>query len=350
MVRLPERTSADVEAWMEDQHQMPPDSRPAHADAQGMPKRAVFKEKQVLDLNDFRYFVEVARKGGLSAAARSLGRPVSTIGHRIQRLEHDLGLTLFARTPRRVNLTPSGEAFLVHAVSTLERADEAEQAMRNLTNEPSGQVRFTVAVATAQYTMPAMVLSFLAKYPKVELVQDSCDAPLDIVAERYDVAIRAHSGSLPDSGLVQRPLASVAWHLFASSRYLKTAVPPRSPAELSEHALLFMRRAQAESVWNLRHEKNHEPPVRLPVRPRIHSACMSTLKRAALEGLGIVALPAHMCRDEAASGQLSRVLPDWVAADSVITALMPSRRGMSAASRAFLDHIVEAFPAAVRPH
>ena len=304
----------------------------------------------MLDLNDFRYFVEVARRGGLSAAARSLGRPVSTIGHRIQRLEQDLGLTLFARTPRRINLTPAGEAFLSHAVSTLERADEAEQAMRNLTTEPSGQVRFTVAVATAQYTMPAMVLSFLAKYPKVELVQYSCDAPLDIIAERYDVAIRAHSGALPDSGLVQRPLASVAWHLLASPRYLRTVGPPRCPAELPDHALLFMRRSQIEPVWNLRHESNNEPPVRLPVRPRIHSACMSTLKRAALEGLGIVALPAHMCRDEVSAGQLSRVLPDWVAADSVITALMPNRRGMSAASRAFLDHIVEAFPAAVRPH
>ena len=64
--------------------------------------------------------------------------------------------------------------------------------------------------------------------------------------------------------------------------------------------------------------------------------------------MGVVALPAYICRDELRAGRLRRVLPDWVAADSTISALMPSRRGMSAAARAFIEHLVEAFPAAVR--
>jgi DNA-binding transcriptional LysR family regulator len=51
--------------------------------------------------------------------------------------------------------------------------------------------------------------------------------------------------------------------------------------------------------------------------------------------MGAVALPAYVCREEVMAGRLRRVLPHWIAAESTISALMPSRRGMSAAARAF---------------
>jgi DNA-binding transcriptional LysR family regulator len=74
---------------------------------------------------------------------------------------------------------------------------------------------------------------------------------------------------------------------------------------------------------------------------------MVTLKSNARAGLGIVALPGYVCRDEVHRGELVRVLPDWVAEESTISALLPTRRGMSASVRAFLDHLAHHFPDAV---
>lgn len=302
----------------------------------------------MLDLNDFRYFVEVADRGGLSAAARALDRPVSTISYRIQQLERELGLTLFARTSRQVSLTESGVEFYSHAVATLARADEAEHAMRSLSTEPSGTVRYTVAIGTAQFAMPGMVSTFLEKHPKVELVQHAGDSNVDIVADRYDFAIRAYSGSLPDSTLVQRPLAEAPWHLFASPAYLELVGTPQTPQDLNACASLFMRRDNVPPAWHLRHEDDPQQVVQIGLRPRMLGSCMVTLKHAAAAALGVVALPAYVCRDDVEAGRLQRVLPGWIAADATITLLMPTRRGMTAATRAFIEHITQAFPHAVR--
>jgi DNA-binding transcriptional LysR family regulator len=74
---------------------------------------------------------------------------------------------------------------------------------------------------------------------------------------------------------------------------------------------------------------------------------MIGLKRAAIAGLGIVALPGYVCRDEVRSGVLRRVLPTWLAGDSTITALIPYRQGLLPSVRVFLDHLAAEFPKAV---
>ena len=179
----------------------------------------------MIDLNDFRFFVEVVDRGGFSAAAQALERPTSTVSFRIQQLERELGLTLLARTSRSVVMTQAGEELYEHASAMLERANEAEAVMRGRRNDPKGIVRYTVAVAVAQFTMLDMLISFWEQYPEVKLVQHVTDSQVDLVADRYDVAIRAHSRSLPDSQLVQRPLAEVPWHLFASPGYVEKLGP-----------------------------------------------------------------------------------------------------------------------------
>ena len=64
---------------------------------------------------------------------------------------------------------------------------------------------------------------------------------------------------------------------------------------------------------------------------------MVGLKQAAVAGFGIVALPGYVCRDELRSGALRRVLPDWLAGDSTLTALIPYRRGLLPSVRVFID-------------
>ena len=85
----------------------------------------------------------------------------------------------------------------------------------------------------------------------------------------------------------------------------------------------------------------------IALTPRLLSDDMVGLKQAAIAGLGIVALPGYVWRDEARSGALRRVLPTWIAEDSPLTALMPFRRGLLPSVRAFIDHLTSEFPKVV---
>jgi DNA-binding transcriptional LysR family regulator len=298
----------------------------------------------VLDLNDFFYFVQVVDRGGFTAAGRSLRVPKSTLSYRIQQLEAELGTRLLNRTSRRFGMTDAGGEFYRHAVAMLHQAEEAESAIRTRLAEPTGLVRYTCGVATAQFAMREVVPAFLSMYPKVNLLGHATDQTVDIVGENFDLAIRAHSAPLPDSTLVQRTLAPAPWFLFAGSAYLDAHGAPQSPHELAGHPSLFMVRSGAPLIWRLRHARNAKDHAEFPLTPRLLSDDMVGLKQAAVAGLGIVALPGYVCRDELRSGALRRVLPDWLAGDSTLTALVPYRRGLLPSVRVFLELLAVEFP------
>ena len=301
----------------------------------------------MLDLNDFFYFVQVVDRGGFTAAGRTLRIPKSTLSHRIQQLESNLGVRLLNRTSRRFAITDAGEEFYRHAVVMLGEAELAETAIRQRMNEPTGTVRCTAAVATMQFAMRDMMPDFLVRYSKVNIFAHATDQIVDIVGENYDVAIRAHSDPLPDSTLVQRTLTPAPWFLFAGSAYLDAGKAPQTPRDLQNHPSLFMMRTGVAPVWRLRHTSKAKGEVVMRLTPRLLSDDMITLKQAAIAGLGIVALPGYVCREDVRSGALRRVLPAWHAGDSTITALIPYRQGLLPSVRVFIDHLAAEFPKAV---
>jgi len=301
----------------------------------------------MLDLNDFFYFVHIVDRGGFTAAGRTLRIPKSTLSHRIQALEGNLGVRLLNRTSRKFGMTDAGQDFYHHAVAMLREAELAETAIRHRLTEPTGTVRCTAGVATMQFAMSGIISDFLMRHPKVNVVAHASDRTIDIVGENFDIAVRAHSEPLPDSNLVQRTLAPAPWFLFAGSDYLDTYGTPESPQDLRNHPSLFMMRGDMSPLWRLRHAEQARDEIVIPLTPRLLGDDMVGLQRAAVQGLGLVALPSYVCRDAVRSGALRRVLPDWVAGDSTLTALVPYRQGLLPSVRAFLDHLAAEFPKAV---
>ena len=302
----------------------------------------------MLDFNDFYYFVQVVDRGGFTAASRTLRIPKSTLSHRIQQLEANLGVRLLNRTSRRFGMTDVGGEFYRHAVMMLREAERAETAIRHRLNEPTGTVRCTAAVATMQFAMRGLVADFLVRYPKVNVVAHATDQYVDIVGENFDVAIRAHSDPLPDSTLVQRTLTPAPWFLFAGAAYVDANGPLSRPRDLAKHPSLFMMRTGVSPIWRLRRSGRRREEVVVPLTPRLLIDDMLSLKQAAIGGLGIVALPGYVCRDDVQSGVLRQVLPGWIADDSTLTALMPYRQGLLPSVRAFVEHLAAEFPKAVR--
>jgi len=299
----------------------------------------------MLDLNDFRYFVRIVECGGLTAASRNLNVPKSTVSYRLQQLETSLGVRLVNRTSRSLSMTDAGGVFYRHAVAMLERADLAESAVRERLVEPSGTIRFTTAVATSLFALRPILSSFIQRHPKVSVIQHTSDDQVDIVGGSYDLAVRAHTGPLSDSTLVQRTLAPAPWFLFAAPDYLDRRGLPLAPADLTGHDTLIMLRPGHPPAWKVKHPTRGE--VMVPVEPRLAGNDLVMLKQAAQDGLGIVALPGYVCREDVKSGGLRRILPDWMAGEANITAVTPFRHGLLPSVRAFVDFLVQEIPKVV---
>ena len=298
----------------------------------------------MLDLNDFFYFVQIVDRGGFTAAGQTLRVPKSTLSHRIQQLESELGVRLLNRTSRRFGMTDPGEDFYRHAVAMLREAELAETTIRGRLTEPMGTVRCTAGSATMQFALADIIADFLVQHPKVNVVAHATDRTVDIVGENYDLAVRAHSDPLPGSGLVQRALAPAPWFLFAGSDYVNKHGVPKTQQDLQKHPSQRMMRTGVEPVWRLRHTRQKRDEIVVPLTPRLLGDDMVGLKQASIKGLGVVALPAYICRAEVHSGALERILPNWLAGDSTLTALIPYRQGLLPSVRAFLDHLSAELP------
>src|SRR5689334_19452615 len=121
-----------------------------------------------LDFNDFFYFVQVVDRGGFTAAGRTLRIPKSTLSHRMQELESQLGVRLLNRTSRRFGLTDAGDDFYRHAVAMLREAELAETTIRHRLTEPTGTIRCTAGVATMQFAMSGIIADFLLRFRSEE--------------------------------------------------------------------------------------------------------------------------------------------------------------------------------------
>lgn len=301
----------------------------------------------VLDLNDFRYFVGVVDSGGLTAASRTMNIPKSTLGHRLQQLEASLGVRLMNRTSRSQSTTEAGALFYRHAVDMLHHADMAENLVRQRLAEPSGLIKYSTAIGTSLFALRFIVPAFVRDHPKIKIIQHISDEQIDIVGGSYDLAIRAHSGPLSDSGLVQRVLARGPWLLFASPSYLQLRGQPHTPEDLSSHDLIMMLSPGHAPTWRLSHSMIGERVF--SVDPRIAGNDLVMLKQAALDGIGIAALPEFICRSDVQDGTLVRVLPGWRAGEASITAVLPFRDGVLPSVRSFLDYLAKELPKVLGP-
>ena len=300
----------------------------------------------MLNLNDFFYFVQVVERGGFTAAGRTLGMPKSTLSYRMQQLESELGVRLLNRTSRHFAPTQAGEEFYKHALSMVRAAEAAEALVRQRVKVPSGVVRFTAAIGTAQFALREILMDFMQEYPRISLIEHVTSRQVDLLAENIDVAIRAHSDALPDSTLVRRTLATAPWILVAGADSLKKK-RPQAPRDLEQFPCLAIWKPNVTPAWRLRAQARTQGArneVILPLTPRLISNDMSTLKRAAAAGMGVVALPAYVCKSELRSGELTRVLPGWFADESTFTALLPHRWGLLPGVRSFVDYLARHLP------
>ncbi len=197
---------------------------------------------------------------------------------------------LLNRTSRKFGMTDAGEDFYRHAVAMLREAELAENAVR--ASAERAERHNTVHGRRGDHAVRhdrTSSADFLIRYPKVNIVVHAIDRAVDIVGENFDIAIRAHSGPLPDSNLVQRTLAPAPWFLFAGSDYLAANGEPQKPQDLRDHPSLFMMRTGVDPVWRLRparQAKQAKNEVVDAADPEAVERRRDRAQEAAIKGLG----------------------------------------------------------------
>lgn len=290
-----------------------------------------------INLNDLGIFVQAVEHGSFAAAGRRLGLPKSTISKRVGELEATLGARLIHRTSRSFALTDLGRDFFEHARASVIEAENAETIVRTRLGEPSGTVRLTTSVPTAQFTLAPHLEALAEHYPKVMLALHVTDRFVDIVQEGFDIAIRSHQQPLPDSALVQRRLGVDDFHVVASADYASRHGAPLRPADLAAHAAIVAH--AAERTWRLQSADGGFEDAAL--RPVMAADEPFVLLKAATAGIGIAVLPASICRSAINDGSLVRLLPGWTAGRITTTILVPHRRGQLPSVRAVVDFLLE---------
>ncbi|KQZ57060.1 MULTISPECIES: LysR substrate-binding domain-containing protein [unclassified Lysobacter] len=291
----------------------------------------------MLNLNDLVLFAAAVEEGGFAAAGRRLGVPKSTVSKRVAELEAGLQARLIHRTSRSFTLTEVGRDFYEHARAALIETEAAEASVRQRVAEPSGSVRITASVPTAQLYLAEHLPRLAQRHPKLQLQLDVTDRFVDLVQEGYDIALRSHFAPLPDSGLVQRSLVVETIVLVAAPAYLDAQGMPATPSQLSMHDGLLT--SAAATAWNLQHRDGER--AQATPRARMSANESTALLRAACAGLGIACLPEAFCARALRAGELQRVLPDWNAGRVTTTLVMPHRRGLLPGVRATVEFLAD---------
>jgi DNA-binding transcriptional LysR family regulator len=252
-------------------------------------------------------FVKVAESASVSRAALELGVGKSVVSKRVAQLEQLIGATLFARSTRRIALTPAGEAYAEFARRALAEIGAGEERLRALRSDLTGRIRISATVSWGQRVLACRLPEFLRLHPAIEVDLQLADRMVDVAYERIDIALR-WSTTAPPQGLVSEPVAVVGWAMVATAGYLASAGTPLVPAELAQHSCLCYWRETSDDHWVLANAGQME---RVHVHGRYHADNPEAVAEAALAGLGIAMLPDYLCQDGLDDGRLLRVLPGW---------------------------------------
>ena len=268
------------------------------------------------DLSDMALFVEVAQANGFSRAAAKLGMPQSTLSRRIAALEDALGLRLFNRSTRRLELTGAGAYYLERALPIVTEARLLHGALDDMRENVKGALRVSLPVDLAYQMVVPLLPEFAERYPLLRLDFDVNPRKVDLVGEPFDLAIR--TGTLADSDYIATPLAKISGCLFAAPDYLAQHGEPQSPDDLNAHKCLRFLNGQ----WTL---LNGEKRIIMQPESRFGANSPGMLRQMAVVGLGVVLLPEILVREDVAQGRLKRILPDWQSDETPIHALTATR-------------------------
>ncbi|MCO6059660.1 LysR family transcriptional regulator [Pseudomonas sp. MOB-449] len=287
-----------------------------------------------MGLDDALIFTRVVECHSFTQAAQTLGMQKSTVSRRIALLEERLGVRLLNRTTRKLRLTEVGLAYYERCRQIMLDFAEAEQAVMQLQQEPSGLLRVTAPIEFGQLFLGRVLGNFMRQYPLITAEVEITSRNVDPLEEGVDIAIVV--GQPQDSTLIARKLFENGRRLCASPAYLAAHGTPREVSDLSRHRAVLLPQ-DTPRHWPLLGEN-------VPCQWVVQCNNITFAREVVIGGAGIASLPLMITEDAVRSGELIELLPEARLPSGEIYAVYPSRRFQAMKVKAFLDFLMRSLP------
>ena len=290
------------------------------------------------DLTSLALFVRIAEARSITRAAKASHIALAAASRRIAQLEDQLGVALLYRTARGVELTPAGQALLVHAREMLEKVGEMRAAISDYSKGVKGVVRVHAnASALAQY-LPDDLATFAARHPAIKI---------SLEEERSGAIVEAVQTGAADVGIVMEGADATALQLFAYRADVLCAVLPRKHpvrakelafAKLLDYDFVGLESNTVISQIMLAQARQAEKPLRL----RVQVKSFDVVAKLVQAGLGIGVLPEAAARAFSGAMRLRLVrLTDAWATRRMFVAVR-QYESLPAPARQLVDHLAGA--------
>ncbi|MBE7638044.1 LysR family transcriptional regulator [Sneathiella sp. P13V-1] len=258
-----------------------------------------------MDWDKLRIFHAVAEAGSFTHAGETLHLSQSAVSRQISALEDSLNLSLFHRHARGLLLTEQGELLYRTAHEIFAKLAMTEAILADSKEKPSGEIKVTSTVGLGSNWLTPRIREFIELYPDIRVNLILADRELDLGMREADVAIRLRSPVQPD--LIQRKLATVRHHLYASTEYIEKYGTPRSLEDLAKRNILIYGDEAPSNISNINWiiEKLHQMDPSITPVFKVNN--VYGLLLAIQSGLGIGSLPDYITEGQK---NIVRVMPE----------------------------------------
>jgi DNA-binding transcriptional LysR family regulator len=291
---------------------------------------SVFRDLALLEA-----LVSIAESGSISGAARRLKTQQPTLSRQLQALEKRCGAVLLRRDTHRMTLTEAGRQMLGDARAILAFVEEAEQRVRNDQTELHGHLRLFATVDFGQFLFTRLIASFMQRHPNITAELFYSNRPVRMIEEGCDAGLIA--GEVTDDAVVAWPAGQIHRCLAAAPSLIESRPAVEKPADLKTWPWLALSSEQFGGARTIRLSSPKRASQTLNLSPILLTVGVTSLRTAALAGLGVVWLPLWLIKEDLTAGRLAPVLPAWSLEPVPVHVIYAAHRILPARIRAFVD-------------
>ncbi|WP_420546678.1 LysR family transcriptional regulator [Curvivirga sp.] len=289
--------------------------------------------------NRLSIFKHIVQEGSIRGAARKLEIAPPSVSEALKKLESEMGLPLFNRSTRRIELTEAGKLLYEGTSEAIDTLDDAFGNVKELTNHPKGPVKLTLPRFVFDFFVKPIYAEFCKAYPDIQLEISVSDESINILKENFDLGIRF--GDRIEDGMIARKLTSTMKEaIFASPEYIKRYGKPQSLDDLKEHKLIQYRFIASNQVAPLIMEDNgQQKTFSMPTALIVNDT--DAMTDASLKGLGLGRIVEPMVRRHINDGRLIPILENNWCPYPALYVYFPQNSQKAKRVRVLIDFLVD---------
>lgn len=288
-------------------------------------------------INGIEVFLAIVQEGSLRAAARALGVGAPAVSHRLKALERRIGVDLFVRTTRSIELTDAGRTLLAGAAPAFNDMLEAIEGTKTIGRSNTGTLRLTLPRSAYKMIIAPVLADFQTLYPQVCLDLSINEGLVDIVRDGFHAGFRLGDRLTTDM-IAVRLTGPLTPCYSAAPAYLDAHGRPGHPRDLLHHRCVRYRFVTANRIWDWTFvEDEQTKTVDTPTNLVFDS--MQSVMQAVRDGHGIGWSLRPVIHDHIAAGTLETVLDDYVAKLPPFYLYYPQQNRRHEVLRLFIDFL-----------